>query len=162
MIGWSALIIYLAIVAALLMIIIYIIRDKHLLVAALILLTISHSAAFSVHILGFKGWSYPTEFQALPIGSRVVWADVVEPSHSTDGAIYFLLSIDEPRLYRVPYDRELHRQLTDAKKGMKRIGDYMVIGKQKGKRRRGAGSDIKDPDEKSPFKIKNKYSELRK
>ncbi len=101
--------------------------------AVAIVTTCAFFAVAYLSIEALLGW--PTE-QIVPARHVLHWAHIVEPDRRTDnpGAIYLWLeAVDDadettgvPRAYALPYSRELHKKVTDAKK---RIG--------KGRRQRG-------------------------
>ncbi len=123
------------------------------------------------------GW--PT-YQGLPDGSRIVFALVKEPMGADKGGMYFLLMMSEserslleqinpkhifdynekntPRLYRIPYDRELHKALLKARKGAHKVGGILKLKREKGK---GRGGKQKGKD-KFIIKLINPMELLRK
>ena len=114
------------------------------------------------------GW--PT-YQGLPDDSAIVFALVKEPMGKDKGGMYFLLMMDEndkllfeqlnpknifnynekntPRLYIIPYDRELHKELLKKQKKARKVRGRLRL-KRKGKKK-GFGGKQRDKDQ---FKIK--------
>lgn len=129
----------------------------------------------------FMGW--PT-IQSIPDGSRVLSVRIQEPDKNSSGAIYFWLNVRpvkrtitlaeildprkiflyysevEPRAYKLPYSRELHKRIMKASgKKSKTPGGLMVI-KRKG--RKGKGKKGLYPDDQLKFKIINPITLLPK
>lgn len=120
-----------------------------------------------------KGW--PADI-SIPEKSRVIWLTIVEPENDNPGAFYFWCDIKpdnqknainllnpykrlsytgrlEPRAYKIPYDRELHKKLLEAQKQQKKIGGSWleISGHKKGIKRGKSGNAIDEVD----FKIIN-------
>jgi hypothetical protein len=125
-------------------------------------------------IHSFLGW--PADEDDIPEIVRVHWVVIKEPNKHTEyeGAIYFLLESaqeetstlrkffgykgtdKEPRLYGLPYSREMHERLAremipKLKRGLPVVG-RLTQGKGKGKKRRGeqkskdGGSESQDQE----------------
>jgi len=123
------------------------------------------------------GW--PTE-KDLPANSKIVSVRIVEPSNDDKGAMYFWLSQNpdhkrdamnllrpdkfliytggiQPRAYKIPYDRELHKKLLETQKEQKRQkGSSMMTGKK------GVAKGRNESPTENPFKILNPFDMLKK
>ena len=118
----------------------------------------------------------------LPANSKIISVRIIEPKDDNKGSMFFwvsqtpnhkrdainLLRPDkifiytgsmQPRSYRIPYDRELHKKLLETQKKQKRQkGSSMLTGKKGVKQKRGKGGA---PTE-NPFKILNPFTFLKK
>jgi len=131
------------------------------------------SISFFYVLPDLKGW--PAEI-SIPEKSRIIWLTIVEPDNTNPGAFYFWCDIKpdnqqsavnllnpykrftytgrlEPRAYKLPYDRELHKKILEAQKQQKQIGGSWIeiLSHKKGKKR-GKGGNITDEID---FKIIN-------
>ena len=126
------------------------------------------------------GW--PTE-KDLPSNSKIVAVRIVEPRGENKGSMFFWISqkpdhkkdamnllrpdkfllytgSTQPRSYRIPYDRELHKKLLEARKKQQgQKGSSLMTGKKGVKVKRAGGG--KSPTDK-PFKILNPFTFLKK
>ena len=67
----------------------------------------------------------------------------------------------QPRAYKIPYDRELHKKLLETQKQQKqRKGSSLMTGKKGVKRKKGKG--INESPTENPFKIMNPFDVLKK
>lgn len=138
------------------------------------------SLSFFYVLPDLKGW--PAEI-SIPDKSRIIALTIVEPDKADPGAFYFWCDIKpdnlqstrnlfnpykrftytgaiEPRAYKMPYDRELHKKLLEAQKKKARMGGSwieIVKGKE-GQRRDEDGVKTDKVD----FKIVNPIEFLRK
>jgi len=100
---------------------------------------------YFLHWMGLqqsKGW--PSN-QTLPTQFELISADVVEPNQSKqiDGNIYLWVRPNEdgaPRAFILPYTRELHQRLFEAKQ--RSAQGRMQLGKLSGSNSREAGADV--------------------
>lgn len=128
------------------------------------------------------GW--PTE-KNLPPNSHIVSVKIVEPTGDNKGDMFFWISQKpdhkkeamnllrpdkfllytgsiQPRSYRIPYDRELHKKLLESKKQQKKQrGSSLMTGK-KGIIVRGEESVENDSLTEKPFQILNPFTFLTK
>ena len=128
------------------------------------------------------GW--PTE-KDLPADSKIISVRIVEPRENDKGAMYFWLSRNpdhkkdamnllrpdkfliytgrmQPRSYKIPYDRKLHKKLLKAQKQQKKQrGSSLMTGKKGVKIKDKQGGQGNSPTEK-PFKILNPFAFLKK
>jgi len=102
----------------------------------------------------FLGWPITQK----PPDKSQIWSYlIVEPKSPEEGSVYFwILSFKEtiPRSYRIPYDRELHKQLLEAQKEQKNEpGSYLLLqrGKKSDKKDAGDGSQPIDINIKAIF-----------
>jgi len=109
-----------------------------------------------------RGW--PTD-QPIPNDSRVISLLINEPSVNSKGAIYLWVIDQEfkkvildprnafryhtsntPRVYKLPYSKELHKRLIEALQKAKRTGGFITVknlfGKDKGSKKDGSGEGI--------------------
>jgi len=112
---------------------------------AKILISVLLPAIYYLHWIGLqqsKGW--PSD-QILPSQFELISADVIEPNQSKDlkGNIHLWIRPAEdgaPRAYILPYSRDLHKRLFEAKQrteqGRRQIGMLSASDSQEG------GSDI--------------------
>ena len=127
------------------------------------------------------GW--PTE-KDLPSNSKIVAVRIVEPRGENKGSMFFWISqkpdhkkdamnllrpdkfllytgSTQPRSYRIPYDRELHKKLLEARKKQQgQKGSSLMTGK-KGVRVKQKEEGNNSPTE-NPFKILNPFTFLKK
>ena len=123
------------------------------------------------------GW--PTE-KDLPANSKIVSVRIVEPNNDDKGAMYFWLSQNpnhkrdalnllrpdkfliytggiQPRAYKIPYDRELHKKLLETQKAQKRQkGSSIMTGKK------GVVKVRNESATENPFKILNPFDMIKK
>jgi len=122
------------------------------------------------------GWPTPAE---PPDGSVIILPIIKEPSGGSKGFIDMLVIVrneskqslidqldaknvfsyradNTPRLYRLPYDRNMHKDLLEAQKAIKKRGGFMTYsrhkgkpGSSKGKGGKGKGGKGKDGDSKN-------------
>ena len=128
------------------------------------------------------GW--PTK-KDLPANSKIISVRIIEPRGTDKGAMYFWLSRKpdhkkdamnllrpdkfliftggiQPRSYKIPYDRELHKKLLEAqKKQRKQRGSSLMTGK-KGVKIKGKQKGQSNSPTEKPFKILNPFDTLRK
>lgn len=127
------------------------------------------------------GW--PTG-KDLPANSKIISVRIIEPStDNKEGAMYFWMSqkpdhkLDalnllrpdkfliytgniQPRSYKIPYDRELHKKLLEAqKKQQSQRGSTLMTGEKGVKTKEGG--EGRSPTE-NPFKILNPFTFLNK
>jgi len=126
------------------------------------------------------GWSTSKD---LPADSKIISVRIVEPKGDNKGAMYFWLSQKpdhekdamnllrpdkfliytgdiQPRSYKIPYDRELHKKLLETQKQQKQQkGSFLMTGKKgvKGEQEGKGGSTTENP-----FKILNPFTFLNK
>lgn len=129
------------------------------------------------------GWPVNGE---IPDGSVVLSLRVVEPTPENSGWIYFWCNTqpdlkqdvanllnpktvfnytgaNEPRAYKRPYDRDLHKRILEAQKKQKKTrGGFMIIEKGMKKGKGNPGDGRKTPPEKMKFKIVNPIEILTK
>ena len=127
------------------------------------------------------GW--PTE-KDLPANSKIISVKIIEPKENDKGSMFFWLSQQpehkkdvmnllrpdkfllytgsiQPRSYKIPYDRELHKKLLEAQKKQKQQrGSSLMTGKKGIKANRAEGQD--GPPVEKPFKILNPFTFLTK
>ena len=120
----------------------------------------------------------------LPADSKIISARIVEPQGEEKGAMYFWISQKpdhmrdalnllrpdkfliytgsiQPRSYRIPYDRELHKKLLESQKQQKgQKGSSLMTGK-KGVKKKGEEGEGQSPTE-NPFRILNPFDVLKK
>lgn len=90
---------------------------------AKLLVTLCLPLIYTLHWFGLqnlRGW--PSQ-QALPERFELIAADVVEPSQTKnhDGKIHLWVRLEsdgEPRVYGLPYSRQLHKMLFETKQRM--------------------------------------------
>jgi len=132
--------------------------DTHVAIkAGLITIVVWYSLVLFYTPPKLMGW--PT-YQDLPDSSLIVFALVKEPRGKDLGGMYLLLLIQEsnrtlleqinpknifdysekntPRLYRIPYDRELHKELMKKRKQAARSRGGLKLKKKK-KKNKGTG-----------------------
>lgn len=139
----------------------------------LIPLTLWYSFALYYTPLGFMG--YPVS-KDLPDKAIVISVKIVEPSNDHKGGMYFwmidvnkikslpadprkafiILDQQEPRAYKIPYDRDLHKDLVKKKKKSQEEGGVLRWSKQK---QRGSGTE-KERHIKGKFQVTNPLSLL--
>jgi len=126
------------------------------------------------------GWPVDKD---LPANCKIISVRIVEPRSDNKGGMFFWLSHKpdherdafnllrpdkfliytgaiQPRAYRIPYDRELHKKLLEVQKKQKgQKGSSLMTGK-KGVKRKGKKGQS-NPTEK-PFKILNPFDVLKK
>lgn len=138
------------------------------------------------------GWATSVEsIEELPQGAWVQSIMIKEPNKKTKeaGYIYFVLvvyeqpgkkkstitlnpkeaftyqGVNEPRIYRIDYDKELHKQITQAKRDQKKSGRgarlFTKENKENKDKNKGS-SDKEGPEDKAPFKIINPGREITK
>lgn len=123
------------------------------------------------------GW--PAE-KDLPANAKIIAARIIEPSKNHEGGIWFWLNEKpelrrdffnalrpdklfiytghiQPRAYRLPYDRELHKKLLEKQKQSGRGGKFLMTGKKgvKGKKSKRQGGVDSEDKEIPPFKVVN-------
>jgi len=120
----------------------------------------------------------------LPGNCKIVSVKIIEPCSDNEGAMYFWMSQKpdhkrdalnllrpdkfliytggiQPRAYKIPYDRELHKKLLETQKQQKQQkGSSLMTGKKGVKRKKGKGKN-ESPTE-NPFKILNPFDVLKK
>jgi hypothetical protein len=128
------------------------------------------------------GW--PKEAD-LPANAKIISIKIVEPSKGNEGQMYFWLSglpdherdainllrpdkifiytgSQQPRAFKIPYDRELHKKLIEAKKKQKgQKGSLIIVGKKGIKTKNNREHENIFPTE-NPFKILNPFDSLKK
>jgi len=127
-----------------------------------------------------EGW--PSS-QDIPAGSNVISIRIQEPSGSDLGAIYIWCSINpdnkkaaisalrpssmlsyvggkQPRAFKMPYDREMHKRIAEAQKNAKKNGGWIKIESLKGER--GDGGQGEKQSNQIGFKVINPMSILTK
>jgi hypothetical protein len=151
------------------------------------ILAITFSVFYAVALYMYlpKIEGYPTGNE-IPEGSILISVKVEEPTVESDGAFYLwcnpkpnlrkkALSLftpggflaytghAKPRVYMMPYDRELHKKLLEQQKKAQKVGGFLVVNKKrggkKGKQRLGEG---RDTQEKIKFKVINPVEVLTK
>jgi hypothetical protein len=142
--------------------------------AALIITTIWYTVALYYAPQGIRGWA--KDVDELPNNSVVLSYKIVEPSGQAEkGGIYFWVieNIDKlpnslnpkeafaeinkkaPRLYKVPYSRELHKRLEELRKKRGKRGVGRLIWK-KGKKK----GIFSRKEKRGQFKIVNPHEML--
>jgi len=105
-----------------------------------------------------RGW--PTD-QPIPNDSRVISLLINEPSVSGMGAIYLWVIDKEfkktildprnafcyhtnntPRVYKLPYNKELHKRLIEALQKAKQVGGFIIVKNLFGKGKKGKKGKI--------------------
>ncbi len=112
---------------------------------AKILISLILPLIYYLHWMGLqqsKGW--PSD-QTLPSQFELISADVLEPNQHKDikGNIHLWLRPREngtPRAYILPYSRDLHKRLFEAKQRMEE--GRMQIGMLTGNDSKGSGSEV--------------------
>jgi len=126
------------------------------------------------------GWATEKD---LPANSKIISVRIIEPKGECEGAMYFWMSQKpdhekdalnllrpdkfliytgsvQPRAYKIPYDRELHKKLLETQKQQKQQrGSSLMTGK-KGVKSKEEGTG-RSPTE-NPFKILNPFTFLNK
>lgn len=125
--------------------------------------------------LGFMG--YPVS-KDIPDKAIVISYKIIEPSNDNEGCMYFwvidsnktkplpadprkaftILNLQEPRAYKLPYDRDLHKDLTQKKKKSRKEGGLLIWNKNK-KRNQGEGKE-QEKYTKGKFQVINPLSLL--
>jgi len=138
------------------------------------------SISFFYVLPDLKGW--PTDVE-MPAKSRVIWLTIVEPNANDPGAFYIWCDTKpdnkqsainllnpykrfnytghvEPRAYKLPYDRELHKKILETRKQQQQVGgSWIEIASHKKTKKRGkSGNTIDEVD----FKIMNPIEFLPK
>ena len=126
------------------------------------------------------GWPLEAD---LPANAKIMAVRVIEPNDNHEGGMWFWLNEKphfekdlfnmiqpskmfaytgsiQPRSYKIPYDRELHKKLFEKQKQSGKGGRFLATGKKgvKGKRKNSGQKDGKEP----PFKIINPIEILQK
>jgi len=123
------------------------------------------------------GWAKITTLEEVPGNSIVQNIMIIEPNNNDKGAMYFwLIPLEkepdslfwnpkyafvynskpgEPRVYKTPYDKELHKKLLEAQKekGKNRGSVLIFKGLLKGEKGKMKGEEGPMNREKQPFKI---------
>lgn len=74
-------------------------------------------------VQGLTGW--PT-YEKLPEKFKIVWTRIVEPTRSQHGRLFIWVESTEkgkqpnPRIYEIPYTKELHKKTVEAQQRIKR------------------------------------------
>jgi len=139
------------------------------------------SISFFYVLPDLKGW--PAEI-AIPDKSRIIALTIVEPCQNDPGAFYLWCDIKpdalqnarnlldpykqftytgklEPRAYKMPYDRELHKRLLEAQKKQRQTGGSWIEIQAKGKQKKKKGGREVETDM-VEFKIINPIEILEK
>jgi len=149
-------------------------RAHYVISAITIAILLWYGVAVFYTIPTLSGWSLESD---LPADAKIIGVRIVEPGRDDPGCFYFWLNespqhkLDalnvirpdkvfvytgktQPRAYKIPYDRELHKQLIEAmKRQKKQQGSSLTTGEQGVKGKRGTGGqEYKDNP---PFKIVN-------
>jgi len=133
------------------------------------------SISFFYSLPDLKGW--PAE-QAIPEKSRIISLTISEPDNQNPGAFYFWCDIKpdnqqqarnvfnlfkrytysgkmEPRAFKLPYDRELHKKLLDLQKLQKKVGGSWieVMSNKKGNKKASKDGSLNDTSEQDPIQF---------
>ena len=142
----------LAIVFVLVLLSWFIIKVKIKIYVKFLLITATTLVFFGVwsSITNLKGWAAEDQ---MPEKYQVHWVIIEEPSKMTGGGggifiivtdmkksggkeinLYVKDNTKEPRLYKIPYSRQLHERSQQMIKGLKKGKKYYGVSKKKGKK----------------------------
>ena len=126
------------------------------------------------------GWAIEKD---LPANSKIISVRIIEPRGECEGAMYFWMSQKpdhekdalnllrpdkfliytggvQPRAYKIPYDRELHKKLLETQKQQKQQKGSSIVTGKKGVKAKEEGEGRSPTD--NPFKILNPFTFLNK
>ena len=157
-------------------------KGNYILKAASICILLWYGLAVFFTIPNIMGWSAKID---LPGNAKIIGVRIIEPKDTDKGAIYFWLNekpqhskdamnllrpdkvfiytgLIQPRAYKVPYDRELHRKLIEAIKKQKNNKGSSLMTGEKGIKQKGKSGEGRQTYENPTFKVLNPFEMLPK
>lgn len=128
-----------------------------------VLIVVGYGTALLYMVPSLMGW--PLQVKSMPDKTNIVLYLVQEPTKTKAGWIYFWTTMDlqEPRAYKIAYDKALHKKIVQATKNMPKGARIIVKNKGKGREAKGwkGGGLDTDPHD-MIFEIVTPKQSLRK
>jgi len=155
-------------------------KGNYILKCTTICILLWYGLAVAYTVPSIMGWSAKKD---LPPNARIISFRIIEDQAGVKGVMYFWLNENpeekldyknlmrpdriflytgkkQPRSYQIPYDRELHKKLIEAKRKQGQLRGSVMMTGEKGVGKKGQGGQQSDKN--PPFKIVNPYELLPK